>query len=116
MLNKRVAAVEAVKKDFLAAEAAQDDAAICAVRAVATMLEARRDSNVPLTTGLKEIQAAARAAALSLEARQIMIEAHCGLASLPAQVGLGFMYGDVDECPPTDSPRATGHGPLKAVA
>jgi hypothetical protein len=114
MLKKRIAAVESVKKQFLAAEAAQDDAAIAAVRTVAAMLEARRDAKVPFATGLREIQAAAKAAALSLEARQIMIEAHPGLAALPAQIGLATMYGDVDECPPTDSPRAAI--PLKAVA
>ena len=117
MLKQRIAAVEAVKREFLAAETAQDDAAIAAVRTVAALLEARRSANVPLATGLREVQAAARAAALSLEARQVMIEAHPGLASLPAQVGLGFMYGDVDECPPIDANRQSIPAePLKAVA
>ena len=116
MLKQRMAAVEAVKKEFLAAEAAQDDAAIRAVRTVAALLEARRDANVPLSTGLREIEAAARAAALSLQARQLMIEAHPGLASLPAQVGLAFLYGDVDECPPVDRPKGEEREPLRIVA
>ena len=116
MLKQRMAAAEAVKKEFLAAEAAQDDAAIRAVRTVAAMLEARRDANVPIGTGLREIEAAARAAALSLEARKVMIEAHPGMAALPAQVGLGFMYGDVDECPGLTAPSGSAREPLRAVA
>ena len=116
MLKQRVAAVEAVKTEFLAAEAATDDAAIRALRAVATMLEARRDANVPIATGLREIELAARAAVLALEARQAMIEAHPGLAALPAQVGLGFMYGDVDECPDLARPSGSDREPLRVVA
>lgn len=116
MLNQRLAAVRAVKFDFLAAETAQDQAAILAVRALATMLEARRDANVPLGTGLEQIALATRAAALSVEARQALVEAHPGLARIPGEIGLGaWAYGDDGNCPPVDPAVSATEG-LKVVA
>ncbi|QXQ07438.1 hypothetical protein KX816_05270 [Sphingosinicellaceae bacterium] len=106
-----------VKSEFLAAEAAQDEAAIRTVRAVVAMLEARRDANVPMGVGVDEIAKATRAAVLSIEARQILIETHPELAKLPAMIGLGaWAYGDDGVCPPVDAPRAADQDHLKVVA
>lgn len=117
MLNKRLAAARTVREEFLAAEAAQDEAAIRAVRAVAAMLEARRDANVPIGTGLVEIAMAARAAALSIEARQVLAESHPGLAKVPASIGIGsWFYGDDGECPNPEAVRADDRKGLRAVA
>lgn len=116
MLNQRLTAVRAVKSDFLAAETAQDNAAILTVRALATMLEARRDANLPLGTGLEQIALATRAASLSVEARRALVEAHPGLARIPGEIGLGaWSYGDDGNCPPVD-PAVGASGGLKVVA
>ena len=117
MLEQRLSAVRTVRSEFLAAEAAQDEAAIRTVRAVAAMLEARRDANIPMGIGLNEIAKATRAAVLSIEARQVLVETHPELAKLPAMIGLAaFGYGDDGVCPPVDAPRGMDSAPLRAVA
>lgn len=114
MLNKRLAAVKAVKSDFLTAERAQDDAAIAAARCVATMLEVRRASNLPLGVGLDAIAAMSRTVTLSIETRALLIGVHPMLAALPAELGVSA-YGD-SACPPVDSPTGEARAPLRAVA
>ena len=117
MLNERLAAARTVRDEFLAAEAAQDEAAIRAVRAVGAMLEARRDAKVPIATGLQEIAQAARAAALSIQARHVLAESHAGLAKVPAAIGLGaWFYGDDGHCPDPEAPHGEGRTGLRAVA
>lgn len=116
MLNQRLAAARTVRSDFLAAESAQDEAAIRAIRAVASMLEARRDAALPIGTGLQEIAKATRAAMLSIEARQALAEAHPELAKLPASIGLAaFFYGDDGECPDPEG-SLDRRGGLRSVA
>lgn len=101
MLKQRRNAVEAVRAEFLPAEKAADDAAIKAARCLATMLEARASSGVPIGTGLAAINLLARSASLALETRQAMIEAHRELAALPAQIGLRELaWGPATDCPP----------------
>ena len=117
MLNQRLEAARSVKSEFLAAESAQDEAAIRAVRAVAAMLEGRRNANLPIGTGLAEIAKAARAAALSIEARQALVEAHPGLAQIPADIGLrAWGYGDDGHCPPVEKLGLDEGRHLQAVA
>jgi hypothetical protein len=116
MLKERLTAIKAVKSDFLAAERAQDDAAIAAARCVATMLEMRRASNLPLGLGLDAIAAMARAVTLSIETRASIIRAHPMLAELPAQIGVSA-YGDGLDCPPLLERVAHEERPsLRAVA
>jgi len=100
MLIKRLNAARQVRADFLKAEAAQDVAAIEAMRCVLTALEQRSAANLPLNIGLDALARLNRAAQLSLEARNEMILAHPEMAQLPAQIGLERMAGDVGECPP----------------
>jgi len=115
MLKERLAAVQAVKSDFLTAERAQDDAAIAAARCVATMLEVRRASNLPLGVGLDAIAAMSRAVTLSIETRASLIKVHPMLAALPAEIGVSA-YGD-SGCPPVDAPiTGEDRAPLRAVA
>ncbi|MES1972942.1 MAG: hypothetical protein V4472_10835 [Pseudomonadota bacterium] len=115
MRKARVAAVTAVKQEFLTAEQAQDDATISAARCVATMLEARRDANLPLNTGIEALAEMSRAVTLSLEARACIIRAHPMLAALPGQIGITG-YGDGLPCPPVDAPSGEDRAPLRAVA
>ena len=115
MLNERLAAVKAVKSDFLTAERAQDDAAIAAARCVATMLEVRRASNLPLGVGLDAIAAMSRAVTLSIETRASLIKVHPMLAALPAELGVSA-YGDGVGCPPTEGSADESRAPLRAVA
>jgi hypothetical protein len=115
MLNERLAAVKAVKSDFLTAERAQDDAAIAAARCVATMLEVRRASNLPLGVGLDAIAAMSRAVTLSIETRASLIKVHPMLAALPAELGVSA-YGDGMGCPPTEGSADESRTPLRAVA
>ena len=115
MLKERLAAVKAVKTEFLSAERAQDDAAIAAARCIATMLEVRRTSNLPLGTGLEAIAAMSRAVSLSIETRASIIKAHPMLAALPVDLGVSA-YGDDLDCPPIDPPAGQERAPLRAVA
>ena len=115
MLKERLAAVNAVKTEFLSAERAQDDAAIAAARCVATMLETRRTNNLPLGTGLEAIAAMSRAVTLSIETRASIIKAHPMLAALPADLGVSA-YGDGLGCPAVDKPTGEERAPLRSVA
>jgi hypothetical protein len=115
MLKDRLAAVKAVKSEFLTAERAQDDAAIAAARCVATMLEVRRASNLPLGVGLDAIAAMSRAVTLSIETRASLIQVHPMLAALPAELGVSA-YGDGMGCPPTEGSADESRTPLRAVA
>lgn len=114
MLKERLSAVAAVKAEFLSAELAQDEAAISAARCVATMLEVRRGTRLPLGTGLDAITQMSRAAALSIEARACIINAHPMLAELPRDLGVSA-YGDGD-CPPVDRPVGLASVSLRSVA
>jgi hypothetical protein len=115
MLKERLAAVKAVKTEFLSAESAQDDAAIAAARCVATMLEARRSNNLPFGTGLEAILAMSRIVTLSIETRASIINVHPMMAALPADLGVAA-YGDGTDCPPVDPPAGENRAPLRAVA
>lgn len=116
MLKERLAAVKAVKTEFLSAERAQDDAAIAAARCVATMLEVRRTSNLPLGMGLDAIAAMSRAVTLSIETRASLIGVHPMLAELPGQLGVTG-YGDGLDCPPLLEQSASDERrPLRVVA
>ena len=115
MLKERLAAVRAVKTEFLSAERAQDDAAIAAARCVATMLEVRRASNLPLGVGLDAIAAMSRTVTLSIETRASLIRIHPALAMLPVELGVAA-YGDGTDCPPVDPPAGENRAPLRAVA
>ncbi len=115
MLKERLAAVKAVKTEFLSAERAQDEAAIAAARCVATMLEVRRTNNLPFGTGLEAIAAMSRIVTLSIETRESIIKAHPMLATLPADLGVSA-YGDDLGCPPVDPPAGAERAPLRAVA
>jgi hypothetical protein len=118
MLKQRRDAAAAVKAAFLPAEQAQDAAALAAARCLAVALEARASSGVPLGTGLDAIADLARGAALAVEARQSMIEAHRKLAALPAEVGLAVVgWGETGDCPPIEEMPPQGNSRhLKSVA
>lgn len=102
MLKQRRNAADAIRAEFLPAEKAADEAAIRAARCLATALEARASSGVPIGTGLAAINHLARSAALALEAREAMIEAHRELADLPKIVGLDEIWGPTSDCPKGD--------------
>jgi hypothetical protein len=105
MLNQRLAAAQSVAEAFRPAEEAIDQAAILATRCLATMMEARAASGVPLNTGLDEL---ARMLALStrlIEARREVIALHPDLAAIRDAVGLRAWFGDSDECSPVDNPK-----------
>jgi hypothetical protein len=117
MLKERRAAAAAVKATFLPAEQAQDIAAIRAARCLAAALEARADARLPLATGLEAIAHLARGAALAVEARQSLIEAHRMLAAVPGEIGLPpHALGDVGDCPPVDPPKGEDLPAIRAVA
>lgn len=101
MLNERLAAVHKVRDHFIPAERDQENAALSASRCVVAMLEARADANLALATGLDEIALIAKGAALAIEARHCFVQAHLGLAQLPAILRIPERaWGDTDDCPP----------------
>jgi hypothetical protein len=111
MLKERMNAVETVRRDFLAAEKAQDEATINAFRCIVSALEQRAAANLPVATGVEILDRLSRAAQLSLEARKELVLAHPQLAMIPETLGLVRMAGDVDPCP-----EWQGSQPLKIVA
>lgn len=114
MLKERLTAAREVRTTFLAAEEAQETAAIEAVRCVLTALEQRRAARLPLNTGLETVQRLSRAAQLSVEARNELVRAHLELARLPEEIGIARMVGDVGECPPVEGNGDSSH--LRIVA
>ncbi|GEM_PF-2640983 len=119
MLKERLAAAHAVQSTFLAAERAQDTAAVETAKCLATALEARQLANLPLGTGLKAIGLMARSTALAVEARQSLIEAHPELAAIPSQIGLEHIkaWGPTsDDCVPVEPRGQEVAPPRLAVA
>jgi hypothetical protein len=115
MLKERRAAVDAVQVTFIAAEKAQDNAAVKAARCLTAALEARQDANLPIGTGMRAIELLTLSTRLAVEARHALIEAHPELAAIPSQIGLDVVgWGPTDECPPTE-PRGEVPTPLRVV-
>lgn len=118
MLKERLAAANAVRTTFLAAERAQDAAAVETAKCLAAALEARQVANLPLGTGLKAIGLMARSTQLAVEARQSLIEAHPELAAIPGQIGLDQVkaWGPTDDqCVPVE-PRGHEFAPAVLAA
>lgn len=105
MLKNRVTAVHAVANAFITAEHSVDRSAADAARCMAIMMEQRANANLPLPTGVEALAQVSRAAALLVEARQALIEAHRHLNDLPRQIGLERMYGKDDNNPPNGPPH-----------
>lgn len=88
MTKQRLAAIDHVAATFLPAKIATDAAALEVTRAVAAMMEARQDADLPFDIGLQALQRVARASALMIEAREEMIRAHGLLDRIPAAIGV----------------------------
>jgi outer membrane protein TolC len=99
MLKQRREAVQRVADDFRKLEAAADQAAFLGAECLRTMIDVRAAANLPINTGLAEIQMVMDATADLVRVRQKLIEAHACLAQIPDSIGIrGF--GDTSECPP----------------
>jgi hypothetical protein len=117
MLKERRQATDRVTADFLKAERAADEAAICAADCVATMLRQRASARLPVTTGLDALELVSDAAADLVRARQRLVEAHKALVTVRSDIGMGpfYAFGDDDACPPAEG-RAAPPVTLVAVA
>ncbi|MES2056218.1 MAG: hypothetical protein V4564_09790 [Pseudomonadota bacterium] len=80
-----------------------------------TMLQARQNANLPFGTGLEAVRLVAEGANALVKARQAFVEAHRVLAEVRHEIGITG-YGDISECPPTDSPKGAIEEPLRLVA
>jgi hypothetical protein len=100
MLKQRRKAAEKVATHLFAVEEGVD-AAICrAAQFTAAMIEARAEANLSAVVGQAELALAARATALMIEARQLIVDAHKQLAQTRIDVGLREIgFGDSSECP-----------------
>lgn len=115
MLKQRREAVQRVAADFRKLEAAADMAAFLGAECLRTMIDARAKGNLPLDTGLVEIQMVMDATADLVRVRQKLIEAHGTLAQIPASIGIRN-FGDESECPPMASAEPAAPVHLKVVA
>ncbi|MGY4398786.1 hypothetical protein ACVWZA_003996 [Sphingomonas sp. UYAg733] len=113
MLNQRMTAAQSVAEAFRPAEEAIDHAAMLATRCLATMMEARALSGVPIATGLDELGRMHALSSRLIEARRDVISLHPDLAAVRDAAGLRAWFGDSDECSPIDRPKGEG---LHAIA
>lgn len=105
MTTDLMTAYRAVRDDFMPAEATTDLAAAQTARLLATVLERRAATGVPIGTGALMIRKLGRSFAAQLDAREEFIAAHKLAVALPAELGINpTQFGDTEPCP-----DATGH-------
>jgi hypothetical protein len=95
-----------------ATEASLDDALIQVSSLLATMVQARKDTGVPASTGQATIARLAKAQLSLVTVSNDVLRAHQDLAKL-AQVHAG---GDLHECPPRGVQSTTGNVAKLSVA
>ena len=104
---------------FVASERLVDQASLQIAVCQSKMQIAAGELEVPLATGLRALQKVSEANALMVRARQLMIEAHPLMKTIPGELGLDDGYGHMEQTPkfattfeaPLDQPE-----PLTAVA
>jgi hypothetical protein len=100
MLKERRQAAEKVAAHLFAVEDGVDNAIARAAQFTSAMIEARSEAKLSAVVGQAELALAARATALMVEARQLIIDAHKQLAQTRVDVGLReIAFGDSSECP-----------------
>lgn len=111
MSQPLIEAAWAVREQFLPAETTVDLAAARTARLLATLLERRAATAVPIGAGASLIRKLSRSLSAQIDAREEFLMAHKLVAQLPDELGLDpAMYGDVVECPPDERRRANGAG------
>lgn len=115
MLSQRRRAADLVTEQFLKAEHSVDAAAQLAASCVSTLLQQRAEANLPVNTGLEALNLISQATSDLIRVRQRFIEAHGALVAVRSEVGLGFLYGDESECPPSTG-ESSDRGIVKLVA
>lgn len=88
MSNTKLTAATNIAFALLPAEKAAIDFAALSHRCVATMYDERRNGAFPLGAGQAELDLVSEAAHLADAACKKMIDAHRGLAELPATLGI----------------------------
>lgn len=115
MLNQRLKAVQDVRGKFIDAENAADHAATLVAQCVAQMLTSRAEANLPVGTGMAALTHVSEGAALMVQARAKLIEAHRIMVDIPSEIGLpARAAGDASDCPPLDPKRQSAT--LQSVA
>lgn len=97
MLKHRLAAVQAVRAEFLPAEQATENSVVFGARCIATMVEQRAAAGLPLTIGLDELDLMLEAVKAAVAARRAMLTAHVAMAKLPGQIGIRAFGPDCPE-------------------
>ena len=122
MLNQRHEAAQAVARELIPAERDLDAAILRSARLTIAVIEGRKSAKLPLASGQDGLQLVANASSKLVEARGLLVEAHCAFRATQSEMGLdAFSYGDIWECPPS-TPKtgslsaAPGGGTLSAVA
>ena len=102
MLNQRHAAAQAVANELFPAERGVDDAIIHGSKLAIAVIEGRRATKVPLSTGQEGLDYVVRANVQLCKARRLLAQAHTAFRVTQIEVGLQAMsYGDNQECPPS---------------
>ena len=114
MLKQRRAAAEKVAAQLFAVEAGVDAAISQVAQLTTAIIEARSEAKLSAFVGQAEVALATRAAALMIEARQLILDTHTQLAQTRIDIGLREVsWGDsTNDCPPVASTAGT----LRAVA
>src|SRR4051812_38829659 len=88
MLKQRRAAAEKVAAHLFAVEAGVDAAISQVAQLTSAMIEARSEANLSFFVCHEELVLSSRAAALMLEARQLIVDTHKQLAQTRIDIGL----------------------------
>lgn len=102
MLNQRHQVARAVANELLPAEQDVEAAIVRNARLTIAVIEGRRRARLPIASGQEALNFVAIASARLVEARGLLLEAHCSFRKTQSEIGLdAFSYGDVAECPPS---------------
>jgi hypothetical protein len=96
----RTNAATKVAAHLIPAETAIDEAVAKVASLIGTMLTARLEANLPMSTGQSAIDAMTAAMTMMISARSKVIESHGELARAKVEIGLRTVsFGDMG-CPP----------------
>lgn len=102
MLNQRHQVAQAVANELLPAEQEVEAAIVRNARLTIAVIEGRRNARLPIAAGQEGLNFVAIATARLVEARGLLLEAHCSFRKTQSEIGLdAFSYGDVAQCPPS---------------
>lgn len=102
MLNTRLTAARRIAQALIPSEADIETAIASTAQLIGTIVQARAETNLPVSMGQDSLAALSATMSALVEARGNIAAAHEGLAQARVDAGLrAYGMGDVSECPPS---------------